>query len=159
MTRIEYRLATPADAAELAELRWRFRAEDGEPVRCDRESFAGACAAFFRREMAEERQANWLALEDDGIVACVTVHRVPLVPRPCRIVDAFGVVTNSYTLPERRGRGIGTELLEHVEAWARNEDLELLIVWPSEQAASLYRRAGFSDEHDILQFQLRPYVS
>jgi GNAT superfamily N-acetyltransferase len=155
---ILYRQATEDDAGPLAELRWTFRTED-EPSHYDRATFIDACADFFRREISEGRGANWIATSNDEIVAHISVHRVPLVPRPCHLGDAFGVVTNNYTLPMHRGYGIGTRLLELASEWAKAEDLELLIVWPSERASSLYRRAGFSEEHNILQLELRPYVS
>ena len=52
--------------------------------------------------------------------------------------DALGYVTNVYTRPAYRGRGIGTRLMSHVLQWAREHDLESLIVWPSETSVRFY---------------------
>jgi len=156
---IDVRRAGEHDAVELAELRWACRAEGGEiDSGVDRATFVEVCARFLRREMAAGRQANWIAVHGGRIVAHIDVHIVPMLPRPCRPDDAFGVVTANYTIPELRGRGIATRLLNRAVAWAEDEDLELLIVWPSERAVSLYRRAGFTGDHDILQRTLRPYA-
>ena len=46
--------------------------------------------------------------------------------------------------------------MSHVLAWARARDLELLIVWPSERSRTLYARAGFRAESEIMEQVLRP---
>ena len=38
---------------------------------------------------------------------------------------------NSFVVPEKRNRGLGTQLLEAIKSWATDLGLELLIVWPS----------------------------
>jgi len=48
-------------------------------------------------------------------------------------------------------------LLDAAVEWARGRDLELLIVWPSDEAVGLYGRAGFVPAADVLQMQLRDY--
>ena len=40
--------------------------------------------------------------------------------------------------------------------WARDVDLELVIVWPSEQARAFYGRHGFSERTEIMELVLRP---
>jgi GNAT superfamily N-acetyltransferase len=60
--------------------------------------------------------------------------------------------------PAYRGRGIGSELLRHVQAWAKAQDLEFLIVWPSEASESYYARAGFTPTEAVV-YAVRPYVN
>lgn len=112
---------------------------------------------FLQEGMSSGTQAYWLATEGDEIISHVFVQKIPMVPRPCKIRDFFGYVTNTYTLPGRRGEGVGSELMKRVIDWARTEDLELLIVWPSDRAVSFYKQLGFDAENDILQLTLRPY--
>ncbi len=50
-------------------------------------------------------------------------------------------------------------LLSKVIEWAKAEDLELLIVYPSERAISFYERAGFTAENDVMELTLRDYYS
>ena len=71
----------------------------------------------------------------------------------------FGYITNTYTRPEARNRGLGSRLLKEVREWAVREDLELLIVWPSDRAAPFYQREGFSQRTEIMQLLLRPYYT
>jgi GNAT superfamily N-acetyltransferase len=80
------------------------------------------------------------------------------VPKPNKLDDALGYVTNVYTRPDYRGQGIGTQLMTHVLIWAREHDLESLIVWPSETSVGFYERAGFQGSPDMLEYAVRPYV-
>ncbi len=154
---MEYRLAQGSDLKRLAELRWQFRAEDGERLQYSQSEFSSACECFLREGLSSGTQAYWLETEDNEIISHVFVHMIPMVPRPCKICDLFDYVTNAYTLPRRRGEGIGSKLMKRVIDWARAEDLELLIVWPSDRAESFYKRLGFDKDNDILQLTLRPY--
>jgi len=155
---LEYRLAKLAECDALAALRWQSRIEeDGERARTPRADFERECAVHFRTGIVSGALSIWVAVEDGMIVSHIVIRRVPLVPRPWKVDDAFGHVTNAYTRPERRNEGIGTTLMHHAVDWARTEDLELLIVWPSHRAVPYYRELGFESENDIMQLTLRPY--
>lgn len=155
---LEYRVASESDLKRLAELRWQFRTdEDEEKPRHTQNEFILECERFLREGLSSGTQAYWLAIENDEIVSHVFVHRIPMIPRPCKIRDFFGYITNAYTLPRMRGEGIGAALMKRVIEWAQSEDLELLIVWPSDQAIPFYQRLGFDSENDVMQLTLRPY--
>jgi len=154
-----YRVATEADVDELARMRWDFRLEEapGATVH-DQASFLQACTDFLRQGLAEQRWTYWIGQEDEKIVSHIYIQRVPKVPKPNRLDDALGYVTNVYTRPAYRGQGIGTQLVTYVLAWAREQDLESLIVWPSETSVRFYERAGFRGSPDMLEYSVRPYV-
>ena len=78
-----YRLATEADVAELAQMRWDFRLEEApDATRHDLVTFLHACTAFLRQGLAEQRWTYWLAQRDTIIVAHIFIQRVPKVPSP-----------------------------------------------------------------------------
>ena len=60
-------------------------------------------------------------------------------------------MTTVSTVPECRNQGVGSALMERVKAWSREQDLEELIVWPSERSVPFYERAGFSGENDVME--------
>jgi GNAT superfamily N-acetyltransferase len=154
-----YRMATEADVDDLALMRWDFRLEEAPgATRHDRATFLEACAAFLRQGLAEQRWTYWVAQQDSQIISHIYIQRVPKVPKPNRLDDALGYVTNVYTRPAYRGQGIGTQLMTHVLAWAREQDLESLIVWPSETSVRFYARAGFQGSSDMLEYEVRPYI-
>ncbi len=86
----------------------------------------------------------------------IFVQRIRKVPSPLDPVVRFGYVTNVYTRPSYRNRGIGTELLSRVLGWAREEHLETLIVWPSDLSVGFYQRAGFRADNDVLELEILP---
>ena len=108
--------------------------------------------------LREQRWTYWAAQEETQIVSHIYIQRVPKVPKPNQIDDALGYVTNVYTRPAYRGQGIGTQLMIHVLQWAREQDLESLIVWPSETSVSFYERAGFHGSNEMLEYEVRLYV-
>ena len=151
-----YRIATEKDFAELAQMRWDFRQESGEETAVvGLEEFLAHCVVFLQKQTAN--YIYWIAENDGEIISHIFAHRVELVPRPCRIKDAFAYLTNTYTKPNRRGEGIGAELLKNVIDWARREDLELLLVYPSDEAVGFYRRRGFKNDEEVLKLVLRDY--
>lgn len=151
-----YRTATEKDFPQLAEMRWDFRQESGEEIAIvEKAEFIENCLEFLQKESAN--YTYWLAENDGEIVSHIFVHRIKLVPRPCRIEDSFAYLTNTYTKPAFRGKGIGAELLRKVIEWAKGEDFELLLVYPSEESVNFYRRSGFENDDEVLKLVLRNY--
>ena len=153
------RTATDDDVAELAAMRWDFRLEEAPGMpRHDRATFLRACQAFLGQGLADQRWTYWIATTDAQIVSHIYIQRIAKVPKPNRLDDAFGYVTNVYTRPTYRNRGVGTQLMAHVLRWAKEQDLESLIVWPSAASVQFYVRAGFQGSSEALEYQVRPYV-
>ncbi|MCC7005538.1 MAG: GNAT family N-acetyltransferase [Ottowia sp.] len=70
--------------------------------------------------------------ENDGqIISVVSIIRVINIPRPGQINNCWGYLTNVYILPAFRRRGIGKRLLATARAWATEQKLDLLLVWPT----------------------------
>lgn len=149
-TSIVFRTATLADLATLAELRATFTYEDLETLPPQRQDYAAAFRATVGEGIASGRWVVWLADADGDIVAHVFVGLIEKIPRPTREHRFIGYVTNVYTRPGHRGRGIGAELLARVVEWATAHDVELLVVWPSEESVSFYERVGFASGRDPL---------
>ena len=150
-------MAAEGDLGQLAQLRWESRGDGGEEPLADKAEFVESCLRYFREGLHAHRDAHWLAVDKGRILAALLVQKVPMIPRPCRLRDGFGYIADNYTRPEWRGRGIGRALLQRAIDWARREDLELLIVWPSTRAVPFYERLRFTRENDVLQLTLREY--
>jgi GNAT superfamily N-acetyltransferase len=154
---LECRIATPADMPQIADLRWRLRADDA-PV-SDQGAYAMFIAHFLRICETEWRPgevAHWIAVDDTRVVAVMSVAIVRKLPSPENLRGRWGYISNSYVLPDARNAGVGQQLLAAVKDWAKSEDLELLVVWPSERAHPFYERAGFNRPADPLILRLRP---
>src|SRR5262249_61303782 len=127
-----------------------LRAEQAAaPPVVERTGFVEECRLSRRGGLGSGRWVCWVAEVDGRIVSNLFRQIVPKLPRPARPRDAWGYVSNVYTDPSRRGQGIGAEVLKAALGWAKERDLELLILWPSPASRSFYERAGFKDENEI----------
>ena len=142
---------------QLAQLRWEFREEGGEIPLVGEREFLESCSAFLRRGLKGGDWVYWIAKHEEQIVSQMFIHTIYPVPRPCRLQDRWGYLTNVYTRPLYRRQGIGSRLLIEAVCWAREQGFELLIVSPGEEASSFYRRAGFRVETDFVQLRLQEF--
>ncbi len=146
MTRSSIRVATVADTEELARLRWEFRIEDGTPPGLDRARFDQEMRSFVADALAEGGAWRvWVAEDGGRLVGCVWLQLVEKVPHPnrARWQRPIAYVTNMYLEPERRGAGLGRELLDVAVAFAGSKEADGVLLWPSPRSVSFYERAGF----------------
>lgn len=141
---VAVRKAMAADAAALAELRWRWHTEEGGYPGTDR----GAFLEFFSTWVNEHLSTHlpFLAKVDDQAVGMAWLMVADRVPGAARRHRRFGDVQSVYVVPELRDRAIGASLLEALLAEARRLELEHVTVHASERAVPLYERSGF--QHD-----------
>lgn len=149
------RAAAPPDAARLARLRYEFRAAE-DPAVESREAFLERCVPWMRErlEPGRERWRCWVA-EPDGVVrGHVWVQLVPKVPNPADEPESHAYLTNMFVEPEHRSRGLGSALLERAVDRCREEDVDSMILWPTEESRPLYRRFGCAPSRRIFELGL-----
>jgi GNAT superfamily N-acetyltransferase len=139
----QIRQATSRDAAELARLRWDFSPDEVASGGQSFAEFAHDFAQFLGDALHSGDWSIWVAEHHERLVANIYVYVVQKVPRPGRFGQRYGYVTNVYAEPDVRNAGVGSALLQRVIAWACDQRLELLLVWPSEESVRFYARAGF----------------
>ena len=143
------RRATSRDLPALARLRREFTLEDG-PIASPREDFDSAFTEIVGGGLVDGRWVVWVAEVDGEIVSHAFVGVVDKIPRPTPGNRWLGYLTNVYTRPAHRNRGLGGLVLDAVRSWALEEDVELLVVWPSEDSVGFYRRLGFTGDGEPL---------
>lgn len=139
------RLAREDDIEQLVEMRRDFSFEDfenGEVI--GRPGYEDDCRAFLTEAITSGRWHIWVAESGEHIVSHAYVALVEKVPRPIRENARIAYMTNVYTRPNFRGRGIGAEIIRRAQEAARESDVELIIVWPSEGSVAFYKREGFA---------------
>jgi GNAT superfamily N-acetyltransferase len=142
------REASLADVVELARLRWEFRG-DSQSVQAQSD-FMQDCDAWLRDAIRSGRWVITVAASETGsLLGCMYLQCIEKVPSPGEIRRAWGYVTNCYVAVERRGTGVGRNLLDLLIDVARARRLEFLIVWPSDRAVSFYGRAGFQPTTEV----------
>ncbi|MFC5403114.1 GNAT family N-acetyltransferase [Cohnella soli] len=148
------RKATEGDITSLILMRWEFTLEHHPDVQDDYDLFETECRAFLEQAIRGERWHIWVA-EVDGIIAShIYIQLIDKVPRPGRITYPFAYMTNVYTDPDYRSRGIGSQLLKTIQEWSTANKFEFIIVWPSEESREFYERNGYSLCNDPMELQL-----
>ena len=136
------RQAEQGDTAELARLRWMFRVED--QAGCSQSDFCQRFEAWFLEALASRQWIVAVTESGEGsLCGCMYVQCIAKVPSPGQIHRSWGYVTNAYVEPPYRGKALGRRMLDLLIETARLQELEFLIVWPSERAVPFYQRAGF----------------
>jgi len=151
-----YRLATKNDIEALANLRWEFKIDESYEIDVDvKDIFIKECSEFLLDGIENNTWVYWVAEDDEEIISNIYVNIIKKVPKPHKLDGKIGYMTNVYTVPSYRNKGIGRELLKKVKEWSENSDIELLIVWPSERAINFYESEGFASNNDILELLLQ----
>lgn len=155
---MDYRIANEGDFPELAKMRWSFKLEDKDVKDNDykEDEFYRECIDFFSKGFRDGTWTHWIAINEDTIVSVISVHHIRKIPKPNRYIDEFGYVTNVYTIPEYRGKKIGSKLMDCVKEWAIEKDFEIMIVWPNSRAIKFYQRKEFNTENDVMELVIRP---
>lgn len=150
----KYRLGVERDIEMLAEMRWQHENEEEGPFEMSKSDFMNRCGVFLKEGLKAGEWTYWIAEHEGIIISNIFVRTIKKVPRPQEMVSQIGYVTNVYTRAEYRNKGIGSNLLEKVKSWATDNDIELLFVWPSEQAVGFYERQGFKNRNEIMELIL-----
>ena len=153
MITIAARLAAAGDLTALGDLRWRL--QTGDAADFDASAKANFVATFAMAAVNRDPSTQHFVGEKDGhIVAAMTVRRVEKIPEPAKSQAFWGYLTNCYVLPAFRDKSAGSALLQFVRRWAKDEGLEMLVVWPSDRAYPFYERQGFRRDADPLVLHL-----
>ena len=155
---MKYRAADESDVVTLAEMRWEFQIEDNEALPIvSKTEFVKVCSDFLRQRLIQKNWAYWIAELEGEIVSHIFVQRVRGVPRPSWLNNAYGYISNVYTQPAYRRRGIGSQLMQHVLNWAKHQEIDVLVVRISEESVTFYERAGFTAKNEWMEFPVKDY--
>jgi len=148
------RQSNSKDISQLIKMRYEFSME-GKELNDDLfEPFQEECRLFLEEMYESNRWIVWVAEIDNSIVSHVFLELIDTVPRPGRKKSPFGYITNVYTLPEYRSKGIGGKIMEEINRWAQENGVTFLMVWPSETSRGFYERHGFKQAEEVMENHL-----
>ena len=138
------RLATLDDLDELVRLRLDFLGEVGSlKAGADGGELGEAMRDYMARKMPSGAFLAWVAEADGAIVATsgVTIFERP--PNGANLSGLEAYLSNMYTLPGWRGRGLGTALVETIVAHLKATHVRRIWLHATEQGRPVYAKAGF----------------
>lgn len=148
---MKYRKADAYDAPCLADFRKRLLLEEGERPTAD---IDGELSKYFQDSLRNGSFVAWLAQEESDIVASGGVCFYQLLPAYANPTGRVAYVTNMYTLPTYRRKGIASHLLELVIAEARERGYATVRLHASADGRPIYKRAGFVDAEGYMMMRL-----
>ncbi len=139
MTRL--RPATVEDGPQLLPL-WGSLFDRSDPPRRERwEDFA---RDWFARVVDDRSVATFPVIEVDHEVVATAIGTLELgVPNPQCPQGRTVRLANVVTLPEHRGNGYATTLVEDVVRWARAVDADRVDLSSTPAGQRIYEKAGF----------------
>lgn len=140
--------AGPDDVRGLARLKWIDRATDTADD-AEFESFVHALGAWWDAHRATH--SAFVARTGDATVGAAWVALVPRVPSPGASNRLSADIQSVFVMPQHRGGGVGTALVDAATAHAHSAGASRVTVHSSERAVPVYQRLGFAGSPKLLQ--------
>lgn len=130
------RLATLDDIEALVSMRIQL-------LEADDAGFDDVLRAWLRMHLADGSFLAWIADDAGTVVAASGLTMLDRPPYPDNAAGLDGYVTNMYTLPAYRRRGLARELMEILITHARQVGIKRLFLEASREGQPLYEAFGF----------------
>jgi ribosomal protein S18 acetylase RimI-like enzyme len=152
---VTIRRADDDDMPGVAALRWRWIVdENAADEHVERSTFVDAFVAW----AVDHRSSHHCVIaEDEGtLVGMAWLAIVDRVPSPRALGRRSGDVQSVYVVPERRGAGVGRQLIDALSSHADALGVERTVVHSSGGAVGFYEREGFASTERLRQRLSRP---
>jgi GNAT superfamily N-acetyltransferase len=156
MTAIRYTQATVADTAILTEFRLKLlhdvRGKDDDETTAQ---IRQNNMEYFPRAIASGQYFGWFA-RVDGAVAGAGGFAIREQPPSYKYTNGkLAYVMNMYTLPQYRGMGIASALMERILEAAQQLGIQKIELHATHEGEPIYRKYGFAEPKSIvLEMQL-----
>lgn len=147
------RLAEAKDFKQLIRMRWNFTVEYDESKKNESfDDFEMECQHFLENALNGGQWFIWVAEENQKIVSHIYIELLQKVPRPGRKTYPFAYMTNVYTVPEYRNKGVGGNVLGLINKWIKENNFEFVIVWPSDESINYYKKYGYAHCKEPMEY-------
>ncbi|WP_203287921.1 GNAT family N-acetyltransferase [Metabacillus sp. cB07] len=150
---MKLRFAEEKDIDQLIKMRWDVTIEhDESKANSSFPDFEKECRIFLEYAIKGDRWMIWVAEENEKLVSHIYIELIEKVPRPGRITYPFAFMTNVYTIPEYRNKGIGSRMLSSINQWIKENKCEFVIVWPSDDSIGYYKKNGYAHCVEAMEY-------
>ena len=151
---MKFRKATIEDIPWLVECRIRQLIDEGQAPDKD---IRDANEAYFREHFESGQMEEWVCEDAGRIIATGAIIYYAFPPSFTNGEGLKVYITNIYTDPEYRGRGIAPEMLSILERRARERNVCRIWLEGSKWGLPVYRKYGFKENDTILTIELEDH--
>ena len=145
MNNIVYDTANKDDIAELVRLRILYMIDDfGSITDAEREGMEKQLPDYFQRKLGTELIA-FVARAEGRLVAAAYLLIMEKPANPFFPNGMDSEVLSVYTEEEYRGKGICTQLMKNMIAYAKEHELSRIDLVATEDGYPIYKKLGFED--------------
>ena len=145
------RKATVEDAALLSEVRKLQLIDEGIAPDCDIDA---ELDAFFKKWLISKDFFQLIAEENGKLLSTAAIVYYDLPPSFTNKIGVRGYVTNVYTAPEHRRKGLSKMLLEKLLEDARSRGIKKIWLGASKLGRPLYEKLGFIQQESYMELTL-----
>ena len=151
---MQKRLAALNDVPALVELRKKQLVDEGLPSGLPKMDIDTELTDYFSSAISDGTFISWVMDKDGEIVATSGVCFYVLPPNYANPSGGTAYITNMYTKPEYRRKGIAAELLDMVIDEAKSRGYKVMRLHTSEYGKSIYKKAGFTDSDGYMVLRI-----
>ncbi|MFV0527521.1 MAG: GNAT family N-acetyltransferase [Lachnospiraceae bacterium] len=145
------RKAVPADSSQLVEIRLKQLEEEGAVATGDIRRYL---KDFYELQLDLENFVSWVVCDDDKIIASSGITFFYKPPYFLNPTGCIGEVSNMYTEPAYRRKGIGRQLLSLLCKEAGRRGCPMIQVTASEAGKPMYMEFGFRGNDQYLKLDI-----
>lgn len=146
------RKATVEDAALLSEVRKLQLIDEGIAPDCDIDA---ELDVFFKKWLVSKDFLQLIAEENGKLLSTAAIVYYDLPPSFTNKIGVRGYVTNVYTAPEHRRKGLSKMLLEKILEDAKSRGIKKIWLGASKLGRPLYEKLGFIQQESYMELTLK----
>ena len=148
------RLAKLNDIPVLVKLRKQQLIDEGVSVVALQMDIDVELIDYFTSALSNGAFISWVMEQDSEIIATSGVCFYTLPPTYSNPSGKTAYITNMYTKPEYRCKGMASKLLVMVIDEAKSRGYEVIRLHTSDYGRSIYEKAGFTDSDGYMTLRL-----
>ena len=146
------RKATVEDAALLSEVRKLQLIDEGIAPDCDIDA---ELDTFFKKWLVSKDFLQLIAEENGKLLSTAAIVYYDLPPSFTNKIGVRGYITNVYTAPEHRRKGLSKMLLEKILEDAKSRGIKKIWLGASKLGRPLYEKLGFIQQESYMELTLK----
>ena len=148
---MNYRICSENDIPLMCQMRKRQLMKEGIDPRIDIDA---ELHRFFSDKMADGSLIEWFLEEDGEVIATAGILFIDFPPSFTNQSGVRGYITNMYTAPGHRGKGIATAMLHKLIEEARARSVTRICLRASELGKPVYKAFGFEKSDKWMELDL-----